>query len=327
VVAARNEAKNLSTHLEFLGDQDYPDYEIILVDDGSTDQTQEILERFKKDRSHALRHIHILRIPTDESRGKKHALSRGIERAGKKVILVTDADCVPASSQWIEIMASSFSRDKNTELVLGYGPYRKTRGSFLNSLIRYETLMTAVQYFSYALHGFPYMGVGRNMAYNKELFTRVGGFSAHRDLRSGDDDLFVHQAANGSNTALCVDARAFTLSEPPQSLGSWIRQKRRHITTASQYKGSQQLRLGLFYLSQLGFYLLAVVLIAQGTRPLLLSFLLLTRFSAYYLVVIPSAKRLGEKDLLALAPLYEISIIFMQLYLFVYNKFSPPKHW
>ncbi len=327
VISARNEAENLRRSLGLLGTQNYPDYEIILVDDGSSDGTFEILQEFHKDHSSPGRPIHVLRIEAEDSSGKKQALARGIELAAKKVILVTDADCLPASADWIGNMASPFSRNKYLEIVLGYGAYRKVKGSFLNGLIRYETLLTAMQYFSYALQGNPYMGVGRNLAYTKRLFLEVGGFSAHRDLRSGDDDLFVNQAANKKNTGICINPDGFTISEPKGSLTSWIRQKRRHISTASRYKGSQQVMLALFYLSQLGFYLLAGTLLIIGDSLLLLATLILIRFAAFYRVFVPSAIKLREKDLLAKAPLYEISTIFMQLYLFIYNSFSPPKHW
>lgn len=327
VVSARNEAENLQRNLGLLGRQSYPDYEIILVDDGSSDSTFEILQKFKQDHSRPGRPIHVLRIDAADSKGKKQALARGIELASREVILVTDADCAPASTEWVRLMASPLSGDKDLELVLGYGAYRKVRGSFLNRLIRYETLLTAIQYFSYALHGNPYMGVGRNLAYTKRLFVWAGGFSGHRDIHSGDDDLFVNQAANKENTAICIDPDGFTTSEPKRSLRAWIRQKRRHISTASRYKGPQQAMLALFYLSQLGFYLLAAALLIEGDKLPLLSSLILARFIAFYLVLIPSAGKLREKDLVALGPLYEISTIFMQLYLFIYNRFSPPKHW
>ena len=327
VISAQNEAQNLRRNLGLLERQNYPDYEIILVDDGSSDGTFEILHEFQKDHSSPGRPIHVLRIEAADSTGKKQALSRGIELADKKVILVTDADCLPASTDWIANMVSPFSRNTGVELVLGYGAYRKVKGSFLNGLIRYETLLTAIQYFSYALLGNPYMGVGRNLAYTKKLFVEAGGFSGHRGLRSGDDDLFVNQAANEKNTGICIDPNGFTISEPKQSMNSWIRQKRRHISTASRYKSSQQVMLVLFYLSQLGFYLLAGALFIIGDKLFLLGALILIRFAAFYRVFVPSAIKLREKDLLAKAPLYEISTIFMQLYLFIYNSFSPPKHW
>ena len=325
VIAARNEQKNLSENLKAIAGQVYPDFEIIVVDDGSTDNTPEILERFEEEHSSKGRPVHVLTIAPEESRGKKFALARGIEKAEKEIVLVTDADCAPSSARWIERMAGTMSEKR--EIVLGYGPYSKIKGSFVNKLVRYETLLTAVQYFSYALHGYPYMGVGRNMAYLKFLYDRAGGFARHEHVKSGDDDLFVDEVANARNTAICDHPDTFMFSKPKRRLGDWVRQKRRHLTSASHYRKSQQARLTLFYLSQIGFYILGIGLAFSGSHNLLLGLLITLRFASFYLALWPSAKKLDEKDLFPLAPLYEISVIFMQLYVFVFNKLSPPKHW
>ena len=325
VVCAFNEADNLLANLKSLAEQRYPDYEIILVDDGSTDETPRILKEFQDEFNSEKRPVRVLRIPPSESKGKKYALSRGIEMARRENILLTDADCSPSSTHWISKMASGL--EGASEIVLGYGAYRKIPGSLLNKLIRYETLMTALQYFSYALQGKAYMGVGRNLAYKKVLFDDAGGFNAHLNVRSGDDDLFVNEVATSKNTVVCDHPDAFTISEPKGELSSWIRQKRRHITTSKHYKTKQKFKLGVFYLSQIGFYSGAIVLLTLNTAPMLVIGLILLRFVVFYSTMNRTAKKLNEKDLVTLAPLYEISIIFMQLYLFVANTVSPPKKW
>lgn len=325
VVCAFNEAKHLNTHLKSLAEQRHPDYEIILVDDGSTDETPRIIEKFKEEFNFEKRPVRVLRIPASDSKGKKYALSRGIEMARKENILLTDADCSPSSRDWIKRMVSGLEGD--AEIVLGYGAYRKCTTSILNKLIRYETLMTALQYFSYALQGQPYMGVGRNLAYKKSLFDSADGFEAHKEVRSGDDDLFINEVATSKNTKICDHPDAFTISEPKSELWSWIRQKRRHITTSKHYKTGQKLKLGAFYLSQIGFYGGAIVLLSLNTAPFLVLALILLRYVVFYSVIIRTTRKLQEKDLVAFAPLYEISTIFMQLYVFVANTFSPPKKW
>jgi len=325
VVCAFNEADNLLANLKSLAEQRYPDYEIILVDDGSTDETPRIIREFQDEFNSEKRPVRVLRIPPSESKGKKYALSRGIEMARRENILLTDADCSPSSTHWISKMASGLEGD--SEIVLGYGAYRKIPGSLLNKLIRYETLMTALQYFSYALQGQAYMGVGRNLAYKKLLFEDAGGFKTHLDVRSGDDDLFVNEVATSKNTVICDHPDAFTISEPKGELSSWLRQKRRHITTSKHYKTRQKLKLGVFYLSQIGFYSGAIVLLTLNTAPMLVIGLVLLRFLVFYSTMNRTAKKLNEKDLVTLAPLYEISIIFMQLYLFLANTVSPPKKW
>jgi glycosyltransferase involved in cell wall biosynthesis len=325
VVCAFNEADHLKRHLKNLSEQNYSNYEIILVDDGSTDETYKIIKKFKEDYNSENRPIRVFQIPPSDSAGKKHALGKGIEMAGKEIILLTDADCTPNSPDWITRMVSGL--DGPFEIVLGYGAYRKLKGSLLNKLIRYETLMTALQYFSYALQGQAYMGVGRNLAYKKSLFNEAGGFQSHLNVRSGDDDLFINQVATSENTGICDHPDAFTVSEPERKLTSWMRQKRRHITTSQHYKTRQKIKLGAFYLSQLVFYVGATVLLILKTAPLIVSGLILLRFAVFYSTIARAAKKLQEKDLVAPAPLYEISIIFMQLYVFIANAFSPPKKW
>jgi len=325
VVCAFNEADNLLSNLKSLAEQRYPDYEIILVDDGSTDQTPEVIKEFKDAFHSEKRPVRVLRIPSSESNGKKYALSRGIEMARKENILLTDADCSPSSPYWIKGMAWGLAGA--SEIILGYGAYRKINGSLLNKLIRFETLMTALQYFSYALQDQAYMGVGRNLAYKKVLFDNANGFEGHLNVISGDDDLFVNEAATSKNTFICDHPEAFTISEPKTELSSWIRQKRRHITTSKHYKTEQKFKLGVFYLSQIGFYTGAIVLLLMNIMPMLVIGLIALRFVVFYRTIHRTGKKLHEKDLITLAPLFEISIIFIQLYLFVANTFSPPKKW
>ena len=325
IVCAHNEATHLERHLTILAEQGHPNYEILLVDDGSTDETHRIMKGFQEKFGTSERPVQVLRIPPSDSSGKKKALSRGIEIAAHDIVLLTDADCRPNSSNWISEMTSELKGA--SEIVLGYGAYMKVAGSFLNKVIRYETFLTALQYFSHALSGRPYMGVGRNLAYKKNLFDRANGFDSHMNLKSGDDDLFINQVATADNTAICLDPEGFTVSEPKSSLTQWIRQKRRHITTSHHYQTRQKIELGAFYLSQLGFYVLAIILLTLNAAPLIVIPLVILRFLIFYYTILRSAQKLLEKDLVVLAPLYEISVIFMQLYVFVANTFSPPKKW
>jgi hypothetical protein len=125
--------------------------------------------------------------------------------------LLTDADCRPHSELWIQSVSEQCASEK--EIVLGYSPYQKEKG-FLNLFIRYETLFAALQYVSYAILKNPYMGVGRNLAYRKSLFLNNKGFNGFLGVTGGDDDLFVNQHANGSNTSICVGEKALVYSVP-----------------------------------------------------------------------------------------------------------------
>jgi len=325
VICAKNEAPNLKELFPSLLGQHYPGFEIVLVDDGSTDDTLKEMQLFQQSHSIEKLKITVVQVAASDSQGKKSALSQGISASSHDYILLTDADCKAVSENWISEMVSRYS--KNIDVVLGYGAYDKIDHSFLNKLIRFETLLTAIQYFSYALAGNAYMGVGRNLSYKKETFIRTRGFSEHIHLRSGDDDLFVSQVSNGHNVAICDHEPSFTTSKPPLTLVSWIRQKRRHITTAPKYRQSIKLSLGVFYLSQFAFYTLGIFALISHSYISIVIPLILIRFIMWYMTLSSAAIRLNEKDLIAFGPLYEISIIFMQLYIFLKNIISTPKYW
>ena len=325
IIAAKNEAANLNRLLPRLSEQEFQSFELILIDDASSDNTLEIMHSFKEMHDSTKLYIEILSISSKDSNGKKAALTKGIAAAKNEYILLTDADCQPKSNLWISQMSRCFS--KKASLVLGYGAYEKRSKSYLNKLIRFETMLTALQYFSYAIAGNAYMGVGRNLAYKKSIFESAGGFEKHHHIKSGDDDLFVSEVANSENIAICDHQEAFTISKSHVSFAGWIRQKRRHVTTASHYSKKIKIMLGLFYLSQFFFYALALLALISNTYLAYVIPLIILRFLVWLVTINQTAKRLDEKDLMAFGPLYEISIIFIQLYIFLKNIISPPKYW
>src|SRR5690606_28466257 len=195
---------------------------------------------------------------------KKYALTLGIKAAKHTHLLFTDADCKPLSKYWISEMSACFSDNKS--IVLGYGSYSKVKKSLLNKLIRFETFLTAIQYFSFAKIGMPYIGVGRNMSYTKEAFFNTNGFMSHMYIRSGDDDLFINQIATAQNTEICFSIESFTESTPKKTYKEWLIQKRRHITTANHYKTKHKLLLALFYTSNMLFWILTIVLLVTLFR-------------------------------------------------------------
>jgi len=325
IICAKNEENNLTKFLPLIAAQNYPKFEIVLVNDASKDNTLDVMQNFKNSFSTKKITIQIITINKENSKGKKNALTFGINSAKYSHLLLTDADCKPNSNDWIKEMISNFSNEKT--IVLGYGAYRKIKNSFLNKIIRFETLLTAIQYFSYAKIGQAYMGVGRNIAYNKDEFINAKGFKNHNNIISGDDDLFINQITTAKNTSICFNKKSFTISEPKTNFKVWLNQKRRHITNSSHYKNIHKLLLGIFYISQVLFWLLALTLLILKINPDLTILLIIIRLSIWYFVIYRSATKLNEKDLIVLAPIYEISIIFIQLYIFIQNLISPPKHW
>lgn len=323
IVCAKNEEENVKNFIPLLAEQDYPDFEIVLIDDASSDDTLEVFEEFEK----RYPNVRLVKVKNNEAfwGNKKYALTLGIKAAKKEYLLFTDADCYPASKDWITAMSSQFTLHRT--IVLGYGGYEKIANSFLNKIIRFETLLTAIQYFSWAKLGLPYMGVGRNMAYKKEEFFNVNGFIEHIQIRSGDDDLFINQAANGKNVSIAYTPESFTYSKPKTSFKDFFTQKRRHVATANYYKPIDKFQLGLFYCSQLLFLILPVLLLAFQFQWILVLGLIGLRYLAAWIVIGFSAGKLKENDIKFWFPIVEIVLIFTQINIFITNIFSKPVHW
>jgi len=323
LICAKNEAKNLKKVLPSILNQDYPSFEVVLINDGSTDKSLKVMEAFKNEYDN----IKIVNVKSIEAfwGNKKYALTLGIKASTHDFLLFTDADCQPISNKWISEMSSHFTNSKS--IVIGYGAHTKINSSFLNKLIRFETLMTAVQYFSYAIMGQPYMAVGRNLAYRKELFFEASGFINHIKIKSGDDDLFVNQIANSKNTAICFTKESFTESVPKKNFSDWIAQKRRHISTAKHYKFRHKVLLTIFYVSQFLFWILAIILLSHLKLWIVIASLIFVRFFIQFLSLAYASKKLNESDLMFFLPLLEIFLISSQFYIFIKNLISRPRHW
>jgi len=324
LICAKNEALNLIKNIPYILKQNYPNFELILINDSSKDHTLKVMEQFKKESSVQIK---VVDVKANEQfwGSKKYALTLGIKASSYEHLLLTDADCKPNSENWISEMTQHF--DTEHQIILGYGAYKKMNKSFLNKLIRFETLLTAIQYFSFSKIGIPYMGVGRNLAYTKSLFFSTNGFVNHMKIKSGDDDLFVNQVATKQNITTCYSTDSFTESIPKSTFKTWIHQKRRHISTASFYKPHHKFLLGLFYTSQLLFWVLAIILLSFLYQWPIIVAIIVIRILFYYITINSSAKKLNEKDLVLLAPLFEVFLIFIQLFIFIKNLISKPKNW
>ena len=321
IICAKNEADNLKENIPLWLDQDYPNFEIILINDASYDDTLEVMELFEKKKSN----ITIVNVENNEAfwGSKKYALTLGIKKAKYQRMIFSDADCQPASNNWLQEMASHFT--EKHQLVLGYGAYKKLPG-FLNKLIRYETLMTAIQYFSYAKAGIPYMGVGRNIGYTSKIYYDNSGFVSHMDIKSGDDDLFVNQVATKSNTSTCYSKESFTYSNPKLTWKDWVHQKKRHISTAKFYKLKHRFLLGSYFIFQGFFWVLSILtlILLDWKIPLVL---IILRFLIQFIILYKSTKKLDEKDLIYWFPFLEVILIIFQFSIFISNSSSKPTSW
>jgi len=248
IICARNEYENLKQFLPLILMQEYPEYEVIVVNDRSKDASAELLTHLATQFAH-LRIIHI-EESDEHGLGKKRALKKGVNAAKYDWILCTDADCSPKANLWLKGMMNARA-DK--DMVLGYAPLTTCRG-FLGLMIERETLFTAIQYFSYALCGMAYMGVGRNMLYKKSLFNRYFPKVEDSNIASGDDDLLVCAVKDKAKVGICCDAETYMYSQAPQDWKSWVRQKTRHLQSGRKYPASTLLLLMLYSLSLVLFY-------------------------------------------------------------------------
>lgn len=241
IIAARNEADNIYENLPFILSQDYPEFEVIVVVNQSVDESKYILDAYQQQYKH-------LRFTVVEKNkhvrpGKKLPLSIGIKAAKYEHLVMTDADCKPASQNWLREIGKMYAGNKN--IVLGYGPYHPDKG-LLNKIIRYDTAWIAVNYMSFALAGLPYMGVGRNLSYTKGAFQRANGFRSHYALPSGDDDLFIQEAAKKRNYTILLAPDSYMYSPAEKTWPSWYRQKSRHYTTSPNYQVIKKALLGIY---------------------------------------------------------------------------------
>jgi glycosyltransferase involved in cell wall biosynthesis len=322
IICAKNEYQNLLHNLPLVLEQDYPDYEVIVVNDASDDDSIELLNSFTR----KYKHLRIFDLERNLNffSGKKFPLSLGIKSARHEIILLTDADCKPSGPDWIKNMVANY--DDKTEIVLGYGTYRKTVG-FLNQLIRYDAFLVAMQYMSFTLAGKPYMGVGRNLSYKRSLFYNAKGFTSHYKLKSGDDDLFINRAANKSNTRIEISPDAHTISTAKASLVQWILQKRRHYSTARYYRPVFKFLLTLGYISKLLLYLSFVTLLILNYNLLIALIAFGVFFVSHWIILAFSTNKMRENDLAVLSPVLEILVLALSPVIYFSNIIIKQEKW
>ncbi len=317
IIAFRNEEENLKRIIPLLLDQEHREFELILVNDHSDDNSVELINSFHDPR------IRILN--NEDGRGKKAAIQLGIRAAENNLLLFTDADCIPSSVKWLGMLANPLI--EGYSISLGYGRFERNWG-ILNKLQRYENFMNNLQNFSYANKGRAFMGVGRNMAYRKELFHESKAFENLSHIRSGDDDLIINEMSELGNTAIVLNPLAETISEATNSWKSFFFQKRRHLEAGKYYRTADRFKLAILGLSQLFFNLLFITLLFLGQDVPLILAIFATKTVFQLLLYVSPLKRLREFDLLIFIPLLEmiylpiISLIGLSQYLWRVDRWK-----
>jgi cellulose synthase/poly-beta-1,6-N-acetylglucosamine synthase-like glycosyltransferase len=323
IVCARNEEKNLMMNIPKIMEQDYPNFELIVVNDSSYDDTADILKAL----SINYPNMHVIHIDEDKQnmQGKKFALTLGIKAAKHDIVLLTDADCYPRTNQWISEIASAYKND--SKVVLGYSPFVKYKGWF-NKLVRLDNTMVAMTYLGLAKSGKPYMGVGRNLSYYTELFFKVGGFKSNYSILSGDDDLLINQIATKQNCTVAFSKDAQTISEPKRNFKEWKIQKRRHFTTSPMYKSSDKRRLMLLPVSWFLMNALSVIIVILQPLMYPIFILIVLRWiwitSGTYRFLKHSQQPV---DIAFLAPIIELQMQVLHVWFYFSNLIRKPQKW
>ncbi len=319
IICAKNEGDNLRRFLPLVLEQNYNDYEVIIVNDGSWDDTEKIIKDFQND----YHNLYITNIPQDTRiiSHKKLAITVGVKAAKNEILLFTDADCRPLTPDWITTMVRNF--DDQTEFVLGHGNYYRERG-FISKLVSYDTLTIAMQYMGFALLGHPYMGVGRNMAYRRSTFFRLKGFAGFLHIASGDDDLLINAFGKKHNTRIEPSLDAQTLSIPKTTFRDWYYQKLRHLSTVDVYKSGSKMWIGLEPLSRGLFYITILLLLIFGyNNPIILAIAIgsfIFRFLIQFTIINLSAKAYNNKGFGLSIILFDILLPLVTLYILTIGK-------
>jgi len=308
IICAKNELENLKKFLPSILEQDYPEFEVIVVHDRSTDGSKNLLEDFSK----KYPKLRVIENTEATLPGKRSALKKGIEAAKNEIILLTDADCQAASKDWINRMSSAVT--DQTEIVLGYSPAFEQSG-LLNRFIRYENFLTALYYLSFALAKMPYMGVGRNLLYRASVTRNIGALEHHKGLVSGDDDLTVNRIATNRNTTLMIHPKSHVFTTSANTLRELIHQKRRHYATGFRYQLKHKIALGTLYGSQVIFNLAALPLLVSGFLLIPTISILIIKNILQTLIYGKAMRRLNVHNLWIFTPVFDlcISVFFLTL--------------
>lgn len=324
VISAKDEAHNLIKTLPLIAGQNYPNFEVVVVNDNSTDDTEFVI----KDCINRFPNIRLVNLNSSVTNihGKKFPLSIGIKAAAYENILLTDADCIPTSDQWLMKMARHYTGKK--QMVIGYSTFHKKVG-LLNGMIHYDILHSAIQYFSYYLAKMPFMGVGRNLSYTKSLFFDNKGFTSQYHLPYGDDVLFVNKVADYKICAIEYSPDAQTITRPKSHIKSWVTIKSYRNKAMKLFKPKHRFLLSVYnILMPLVYIFFGLSLYLSLHQPIYLIIvcsLMFVKYVVQYLVFGLSAKKLNEKGITPFILFYDIIFSIINPIIFVISSLSKSK--
>lgn len=322
IICTRNEAENLKRYLPAILNQDYPEFEVIVVNDGSSDETEDVLAEFKT--QYPRLYVTGIEGKPGYVSGKKVAQTLGVKAAHFEQIVFTNPDCEPLSPYWLRHMQSNFLQ--RTDIVIGYGGFKSRKG-LLNKLIRTDSVYNYMQLMSFALKEMPFTALTKNLAYRKSQFFEKKGFASSHHISSGDEDYFVIKNSNRYNTVVELDKDSHTMSEPFTSWRKWLRAKRINYSNRKIYSKKPGRFIKLEAMSRITFFVSGAFMLAFWKVPVYISFLILFREFSFSIIFNKVLKRFNEKNLLFLSVIYDFTWPVMAGILSIRNKlsFSKPK--
>jgi cellulose synthase/poly-beta-1,6-N-acetylglucosamine synthase-like glycosyltransferase len=291
LVAAHNESGRLKHLIPVLFQQNYQNFDVLIVNDRSNDRTRRLLEDF----SNIYPRLQIVTVDytPDHLTSKKYALTLGIKASKNDIILLTEADCMPQSQDWIAKMTAPI-RERNKIFSIGFSGYERKPG-FLNSWIQFETILSAMFYLSFGIWKKPFTGIGKNLSYRRSFFMDAKAFKGFWKVIAGDDELFVNQHVNGKNSEIVLDPEAITISRPKTTFRDYLLQKKKHFQARKHYRKDSKIITGFYGLSHTLFWIgslgLMVYFGIQQNWEQLLTVLSITLLRSSLLLIVFSLAR------------------------------------
>ncbi|OSY89107.1 hypothetical protein WH52_00140 [Tenacibaculum holothuriorum] len=321
IIHTKNNADLLEQNLPNIINQNYNNFEVVIINDASIDTTSELLENLQKENNR----LTIVNVENNEAfwGNKKYALTLGIKAAKNEHLVFTEIYTAPISNNWLKEIASSFNND--TQIVLGYKKLETSKIGLLNMLIRFEYLIKSILNFSLTKTSTPFTAEQTNYAFTKKTFFKVNGYINHMKVYNAQNDLFLKDAATKNNVAICTSTNSFTIDKNKDSFGEWFSKLRESALTKSLYQLKHKLYINTFNFSKFLFYTLAIAnlfLNWKFTLPFIIVYYLI-----FVLVIFKFSKKLNEKYITIFTPLLDICLLCIQIGIFIVNSFSKPPHW
>lgn len=319
IIFAKNSGEKLKKNLQYILDQEYPKFEVVLINNSSTDDTIEVIENFVDNNNN----VSIIDVQNTEAfwGSKKYALTLGIKAAKYNHLLFTTADGRPTSKYWLAEINKTF-RLKRT-IILGYEKY-KAKNNLTNIFVRFHNLILALQNFSFAKSSTPFMAFGSNFGYERKTFYNVKGFVNHMKTKEGENDLFLKDAANNNNVNFTISKDSLVTIDAPISFSNWFYKQRCKLALQTKYKFKHRFSISFFWISKLLFFVLGILLFFFYPWEIMLP-ITLGYFLILYIIIGLSAKKLKEPHLVFFLPFLEIGLLLIQFSIFIANFIAKPK--